>query len=111
MMPCRITVTDDIVMELLPDEVAAMPRYIIERNAGPLTRDELDAAGRRSNQILAEMDGVTWIRSYVSHADGKIFCEYEAPNAELIREHARRAGLPADAVREIELTISPEMFR
>ena len=62
-------------------------------------------------RILAEMDGVTWIRSYVSHADGKIFCEYEAPNAELIREHARRAGLPADAVREIQLTISPDMFR
>lgn len=62
-------------------------------------------------RILAEMDGVTWIRSDVSHADGKIFCEYEAPNAELIREHARRAGLPADAVREIQLTISPDMFR
>jgi hypothetical protein len=111
MMPCRVTVTDDIVMTLFPDEVAPMPRYIIERNTGPLTRDELDAAGRRSNQVLTEMDGVTWIRSYVSHADGKIFCEYEAPNAELIREHARRAGLPADAVREIELTISPDMFR
>lgn len=88
-----------------------MPRFIIERNTGPLTREELETAGRRSNAVLAEMDGVTWIRSYVSHADGKIFCEYEAPNAELIREHARRAGLPADAIREIELTISPDMFR
>lgn len=88
-----------------------MPRFIIERNTGPLTEAELDAAGRRSNRVLAEMEGVTWIRSYVSHADGKIFCEYEAPNAELIREHARRAGLPADAVREIQLTISPDMFR
>jgi len=88
-----------------------MRRFIIERNTGPWTREELDAAGRLSNAVLAEMEGVTWIRSYVSHADGKIFCEYEAPNAELIREHARRAGLPADAVREIELTISPDMFR
>jgi hypothetical protein len=88
-----------------------MPRYIIERNTGQLTREQLDAAGRLSNQVLAEMEGVTWIRSYVSHTDGKIFCEYEAPNAELIREHARRAGLPADAIREIELTISPDMFR
>lgn len=89
-----------------------MPRYIIERNTGQLTREQLDAAGRTSNAVLADMDGVVvWIRSYVSHADGKIFCEYEAPNADLIREHARRAGLPADAIREIELTISPDMFR
>lgn len=88
-----------------------MPRFIIERSTGPLTRDALDAAGRKSNEVLADMQGVTWIRSYVSHADGKIFCEYEAPNAELIREHARRAGLPADAIREIDLTISPAMFR
>lgn len=88
-----------------------MPRFIIERNTGPLSQEQLDAAARRSKAILAEMEGVIWIRSYVSHADGKIFCEYEAPNAELIREHARRAGLPADAVREIQLTISPDMFR
>jgi hypothetical protein len=111
MTPCLAKATDDIVTQVLPNEVAFMPRFIIERNTGPLTRDQLDAAGRRSNAVLAEMDGVTWIRSYVSHADGKIFCEYEAPNADLIREHARRAGLPADAVREIELTISPDMFR
>ena len=88
-----------------------MPRFIIERNTGPLSQEDLDAAGRRSNDVLAALEGVVWIRSYVSHADGKIFCEYEAPNAELIREHARRAGLPADAVREIQMTISPDMFR
>ncbi len=88
-----------------------MARFIIERNTGPLSQADLDAAGRRSNEVIAGMEGVVWIRSYVSHADGKIFCEYEAPNAELIREHARRAGLPADAVREIQMTISPDMFR
>jgi hypothetical protein len=88
-----------------------MPRFIIERNTGPLSQADLDAGGRRSNDVIAAMEGVVWIRSYVSHADGKIFCEYEAPNAELIREHARRAGLPADAVHEIQMTISPEMFR
>lgn len=88
-----------------------MPRFIIERNTGQLTPEQIEAASRRSNAVLAEMDGVVWIRSYVSHADGKIFCEYEAPNAELVREHARRAGLPADAISEIALTISPDMFR
>jgi hypothetical protein len=87
-----------------------MPRYIIERS-GSLTREELDAAGRRSNAVLAEMPGVVWIRSYVSDTDGKIYCEYDAPNPEAIREHARRAGLPVDRIAEVSLEISPAMFR
>jgi hypothetical protein len=88
-----------------------MPRYVIERNTGTLTREQLDAAGRKSNQVLSEMEGVVWIRSYVSEADGKIYCEYDAPNEEAILEHARRAGLPADRISEIALEINPGMFR
>jgi hypothetical protein len=88
-----------------------MPRYIIERNVGQITREQLEAAGRKSNEVLAGMSGVVWIRSYVSDTDGKIYCEYDAPNAEAIREHARRAGLPADRIVEVALEINPEMFR
>ena len=88
-----------------------MPRYIIERNVGQLTREELNAAGRKSNEVLAGMSGVTWIRSYVSDAEGKIYCEYDAPNPEAVREHARRAGIPADRISEVALEISPAMFR
>jgi hypothetical protein len=88
-----------------------MPRYIIERTVGQLTRDELDAAGRRSNEVIAGMPGVVWIRSYVSDVDGKIYCEYDAPDEEAIREHARRAGLPVDSIAEVALEISPTMFR
>ncbi len=87
-----------------------MPRYIIERSVPGLTRQELDAAGRRSMAVLAEMPHVTWIRSYVSDAEGKIYCEYDAPNVEAILEHARRAGLPVDRVSEVALEISPAMF-
>lgn len=87
-----------------------MPRYIIEREVGTLTREELDAAGRRSTHALSEMSGVVWIRSYVSDVDGKIYCEYDAPDADAVREHARRAGLPADRIVEIALEISPSMF-
>jgi hypothetical protein len=88
-----------------------MPRFIIERNVGKITRQELEAAGRKSNEVLDSMSGVVWIRSYVSDTDGKIYCEYDAPNAEAIREHARRAGLPADRIVEVALEINPQMFR
>jgi hypothetical protein len=87
-----------------------MPRYIIERSVPGLSRDELMAAGRRSVAVLAVLPDVRWIRSYVSDAEGKIYCEYDAPSAEAIREHARRAGLPADRISEIALEINPSMF-
>jgi hypothetical protein len=87
-----------------------MPRYIIERSVPGLTREELMAAGRRSAVALADMPGVRWIRSYVSDAEGKIYCEYDAPSADAIREHARRAGLPADRISEVALEVDPTMF-
>jgi hypothetical protein len=87
-----------------------MPRYIIERSVPGLTREQLDAAGRRSAAALAELPHVRWIRSYVSEAEGKIYCEYDAPSVEAIREHARRAGLPADRISEVALEINPGMF-
>ena len=88
-----------------------MPRYIIERGWSPLTRDELDAIGKRSVAVLDEMPGVVWIRSYVSDIEGKIYCEYDAPDPEAVREHARRAGIPVDRISEVSLEISPLMFR
>jgi hypothetical protein len=87
-----------------------MPRYIIERLVPGLSRDELFAAGRRSAAVLADMPDVRWIRSYVSDAEGKIYCEYDAPTAEAILEHARRAGMPADRISEVALEINHAMF-
>ena len=87
-----------------------MPRYIIERFVPGLTREELAAGGRRSVAALAGLPEVRWIRSYVSDAEGKIYCEYDAPSIEAIREHARRAGLPADRIAEVSLEINPTMY-
>lgn len=87
-----------------------MPRYIIERSVPGLTAEDLAAAGRRSVQVLAEMPDVKWIRSYVSDAEGKIYCEYDAPSVEAILEHARRAGLPVTRVSMVNMEISPAMF-
>jgi len=87
-----------------------MPRYIIQRSVPGLTREQLAMAGRKSNEVLAGMPEVQWVRSYISDADGKIYCEYDAPNPEAVHEHARRAGLPVDSISEVSLEISPAMF-
>jgi hypothetical protein len=87
-----------------------MPKYIVFRTVGTLTEEEIEAAGVRSVEALDLIPEVRWIRSYYSAEEGKIYCEYEAPSAELILEHAQRAGIPfdhAEVVRELE----PAMFR
>lgn len=88
-----------------------MPRYIIERDVGTLTLEQLHEAGRKSNEVLDQMEGVTWIRSYVSDSEGKIYCEYDAPNPDAIMEHARRSGIPANRISEVSMEINPAMFR
>ncbi|HKA20348.1 MAG TPA: DUF4242 domain-containing protein [Blastocatellia bacterium] len=87
-----------------------MPRYIIERTVGSLSREDLAAAGRKSNQVLSQMPEVVWIKSYVSELEGKIYCEYDAPNPAAIIEHARQAGLPCDKISEVAIEINPSMF-
>lgn len=87
-----------------------MPKYIVFRTVGKLSEEEIEAASLRSIETLDRMPQVRWIRSYYSAAEGKIYCEYEAPDADVIFEHAQRAGIPfdhAEVVRELE----PAMFR
>jgi hypothetical protein len=87
-----------------------MPRYIIERDVGALTQDEVEEGARRSKEVLASLPGVVWIRSYISEVEGKIYCEFEAPDPEAILEHARRTGQRVDRISEIALEIDPTMF-
>jgi hypothetical protein len=86
-----------------------MPRYVIERNlpgAGRLTRDELRAISQKSCGVLRELGpAIQWVESYVT-AD-RIYCVYDAPSEELILEHARRGGFPADRVSRVGAQISP----
>jgi hypothetical protein len=87
-----------------------MPRYVIERalpGAGRLTPEELRAVARKSNEVLARLGpGIVWEESYVT--DDRIYCLYTAPSPELVREHARQGGFPADRVSEVRTTISPQ---
>lgn len=86
-----------------------MSKYVIERTmpgAGRLSPDELRAASAMSNEVLATLSPrVKWQQSYVT--DDKIFCVYIADDAEAIREHARLASLPADAIHLVGAVIDP----
>jgi hypothetical protein len=70
----------------------------------------MEAAGKRSNEVLEQMPDVRWIRSYYSSEEGKLYCEYEAPGIELLFEHAQRAGLPLDRAQVVQ-ELEPSMFR
>ena len=86
-----------------------MPKFVIEREipgAGKLSKDELHAISEKSCGVLSDLGPrIQWIQSYVT--DDKIYCVYIAPNAELVREHAKRGGFPANRVSEIRTTIDP----
>ena len=86
-----------------------MPQYLIERNipgAGALTADQLKAISQKSCSVLNKMGPqIQWVHSYVT--GDQVFCVYRAPNEEMVREHARQGGFPADKVSEIKTTIDP----
>jgi hypothetical protein len=86
-----------------------MPQYVIERTlqgAGALTAEQLKGIAQKSNSVLKELGPqIQWQHSYVT--GDKIYCVYNAPNAELVREHAKRGGFPADSVSEVKNVITP----
>ena len=84
-----------------------MPKYVIERvvpGASNMTPAELKAMSQRSCNVLNELGPqIQWVQSYVT--DNKIYCIYIAPNEELIREHARLGGFPANQVAQVKTII------
>lgn len=86
-----------------------MPKFIIEREipgAGNLTAAELTSISQKSCGVLQGLGPqIQWVQSYVT-AD-KIYCVYIAPNAELVREHARQGGFPANSVAAVKTVIDP----
>ena len=87
-----------------------MKLYEIRRPGGWNTQAELQAAAARSAQVGDEemSADIRWIRSYVVHeSNGTLgtVCIYEASSPEKIREHASRAGLPAEEIVEIADTV------
>jgi hypothetical protein len=86
-----------------------VPTFVIEREipgADKLTKDELRQISAKSNQVVAGL-GVPykWITSYV--AGDKIYCVHEAPSAEVVLQHARAGGFPANKVTEVAALMDP----
>ena len=48
---------------------------------------------------------IQWLHSYVT--EDKVYCLYLAPDENSVREHARRAGIPADRVSAVRRLIHP----
>ena len=86
-----------------------MPKFLIERvvpQIGAATAAELQAISQKSCSVLRSLGpDIQWVNSYVT--DEKIYCVYLAPSEELVREHARRGGFPADSVARVRSVIDP----
>jgi hypothetical protein len=86
-----------------------MPKFVIERElpgAGNLSPQELQAVSQTSCNVLRKMGpDIQWVQSYVT--GDKIYCIYIAPNEDMIRQHARDGGFPANSISEIKTIIDP----
>jgi hypothetical protein len=86
-----------------------MPQYVIEREmpgVGKLGPSDLKMASQTSCNVIRDLGPeIQWVHSYVT--DNKIYCVYRAPNEEMIREHARRGGFPANKISQIRAMIDP----
>jgi hypothetical protein len=86
-----------------------MPRYIIERElpgAGNLSDGEVQGISQKSCQVLQGLGPqIQWVESFVT--DDKIYCVYIAPNKEMIEQHAKEGGFPANQISEVKRRIDP----
>ncbi|MEY2460977.1 MAG: hypothetical protein QOG30_2807 [Acidimicrobiaceae bacterium] len=86
-----------------------MPKYVIERElpgAGKLSANELHDISQQSNKVLSSLGPeIRWLQSFVT--EDKIYCVYVAPDEDLILEHARCGGFPANVVTKVSTVIDP----
>jgi len=86
-----------------------MKTFVIEReipDAGKLTAEQLKGISQKSCSVLKELGPqIEWVQSYVT--GNKIYCIYKAENEEIIREHAKKGGFPANSISEVKNVISP----
>ncbi len=86
-----------------------MPKYVIEREipgAGKLSAEQLKGISQTSCGVLSKMGPqIQWVHSYVT--EDKLYCVYIAPDEEMVREHAKQGGFPANSVSLVSTIIDP----
>ena len=89
-----------------------MPKFIIEREipgAGDLSPADLQAISVKSCGVIRDLNrsgrDVQWVQSFVT--GDKIYCVYNAPDEDAVREHAQRGGFPANSVAQVARVIDP----
>jgi len=86
-----------------------MPKFVIERDlpgAGELSPEQLRSISQKSNKVIADLGPeIHWLHSYVT--DDKLYCVYVAPDEDIILEHARCGGFPANKVTRLATMIDP----
>jgi hypothetical protein len=104
-----LTYVREILLVRYQQTGGIMPKFMIERElpgAGNLTAEELQAISEKSNQVIGTLGPeIRWLQSYVT--DDKLYCVYVAPDADIILEHARCGGFPADRVTRVATVIDP----
>ena len=86
-----------------------MPKFVIEREipgAGKMTPDQLHAAAQKSVATLRELGpNIQWLQSFVT--DDRLYCIYLASDEDVIKQHATRAGFPANRISAVRNLIDP----
>jgi hypothetical protein len=86
-----------------------MPKYVIERElpgASELSPEDLRSISQKSNKVISELGpDIRWLTSYVT--DDKLYCVYVAPDKDILEEHARCGGFPANRITQVATVIDP----
>lgn len=90
-----------------------MPRYVLERDLGVVSEEEMgEIAARSKLTAIEQFPDITWEHSYVCAADDgriKSFCVYAAPSTERLQEHADSVGgIMITSIYEIVGDLTPD---
>ena len=78
-----------------------MALFMIERTFAEVLDADIDEEGDAVTEALHDELGLEWVHTFLTADRTRTYCLYESPNAELLQEHARRLGIPADAIVEV----------
>ncbi len=71
-----------------------------------MTDAEIREVSQKSVNVLRELGPeIQWLQSYVT--GDKMYCVYLAPDEDIVREHARRGGFPANRICAVRRMIDP----